>query len=129
MGWGFAIRAIGSGQSWVLRLDMTSRLIGGGLSDHLSSSSKGQGAVLQVMDCSATRIPSLSITGRHPWPTGGSIGGRGILCFCRGGVGVFYCPSRKGSLFLDIEDSLPSFKQAFLILIVSVITQSISNNK
>ena len=50
---------------------MTSRLIREGLSDHLSS--KGQGGVLQVMDCSATRIPSSSMMGRHPQPTGGPV--------------------------------------------------------
>ena len=96
MGWGFAIRAIGSGQSYVLGLDMTSRLIGGGLSDRPSSSSKGQGGVLQVMDCLATRIPSLSITGHHLRPICEPPLG-GVLPLCRGAVSVFYCSSRQGN--------------------------------
>ena len=104
MGWGFAIRVIGSGQSYVLRFDVTSRLIGGSLSDCLSSSSKSQDGILQVMDCSAIRIPSLSITGRHPQPTGGPVGVE-VLPFCRGAVGVFYCPSRQslGNLICDVK--------------------------
>ena len=53
----------------MLRLDVTSRLI------RPFSSSKGQGGVLQVMDCSATRILFLSITVRHQRPTGGPVGG------------------------------------------------------
>ena len=50
------------------------------------------------MDCSATSIPSLSITGCHPQPTGEPVGESGGLPFCRGAVGVFYCPSRPGVL-------------------------------
>ena len=58
----------------VLGLDVTSRLIGGSLSDHPSGLSKVQRGVLHVMGYSATRIPSLSITGHHPQPTGGLMG-------------------------------------------------------
>ena len=71
----------------VLGLDMTCRLIGGGLSNRPPSSRKSQSGVFQVMDCSTTRVLSLSITGRHPRPTGGPIGG--ILPLCRGAVGAF----------------------------------------
>ena len=71
----------------VLGLDVTSRLIGGGLSDRPSSLSKGLSGVLHVIDCSPTMTPSLSITGRHPWPTGGPIGG--VLPLFRGAVGAF----------------------------------------
>ena len=47
--------------------------------------------------CSTTRIPSLSITGWHLWPTGGLIGA-GVLPHCRGAVDVFYSPSQQGLL-------------------------------
>ena len=56
----------------VLGLDLTSRLIGKG-PFQLASLSKSQSGVLHVMDCSTTRVPSLSITDRHPRSTGGPI--------------------------------------------------------
>ena len=60
---------------------MTSRLIGSGLSDHLSSSVRAKVECCkssdlfscQVKDCSATRILYSSIMGRHPQPTGSLI--------------------------------------------------------
>ena len=77
---------------------MTSRLIGLGPSDHPSSPSKGQSGVLQVMDRSATRIPSSCIMGRHPRPTGSP-----ILPLYRGAVSVFYSPSRQGDVRFVLE--------------------------
>ena len=61
---------------------MTSQLIGSGLSDHPSSPVRTKVECCkshdlfgcQIKDCSATRIPSLSITGRHPRPTGSLMG-------------------------------------------------------
>ena len=73
---------------------MTSRLIGLGPFDLPSSPSKDQSGELQVMDRSATRIPSSHITGHHPWRTGSPIGG--VLPFYRGAVGVFCSPNRQG---------------------------------
>ena len=81
------------------RADMTSRLIGSGLSNRPSSPVRAKVKCCkshdlfgcQIKDCSAIRIPSLSITGRHPWPTGSFIGFF-FLPLCRGAVGVFYSP-------------------------------------
>ena len=64
------------------RADMTSRLIRSGLSDRPSNPVRAKVECCkshdlfgcQIKDCSATRIPSLSITGRHPRPTGSFIG-------------------------------------------------------
>ena len=69
---------------------MTSRLIGLGLSDCPSSPVRAKVECCephdllgcQVMDCSATRIPSSSITGHHPRPTGSLIGGGTPLQRC-----------------------------------------------
>ena len=65
------------------RADMTSQLIGLGLSDHPSSLVRAKVECCkshdlfgcQIKDCSATRIPSLSITGHHSQPTGSLIEG------------------------------------------------------
>ena len=65
------------------RADMTSRLSGSGLSDCPSSPVRAKVECCeshdlfscQVTDCSATRIPSSSLMGRHPWPTGSLVGG------------------------------------------------------
>ena len=84
------------------RADMTSRLIGSGLFDCPSCPVRAKVKCCkshdlfgcQIKDCSATRIPSLRIMGRHPWPTGSLIGRS--LPLCRGAVGVFYSPSRLG---------------------------------
>ena len=62
---------------------MTSRLIGLGLSDHPSSPVRAKVECCkshdlfgcQIKDCSATRTPSLSITGHYPRLTGSLIGG------------------------------------------------------
>ena len=56
----------------------------------------------QIKDCSATRILFLSITGRHPWPTGSLMGG-GCLPLCKGAVSVFYSPSWLGSLVYTVN--------------------------
>ena len=60
------------------RTNMTSRLIRLGLSDHPSTPVRAKVECCKshdlfscwVMDCSATRIPSSSITGHHPWSMG-----------------------------------------------------------
>ena len=60
---------------------MTCRLIRLDLFDHLSSPVRAKMKCCkshdlfscQIKDCSATRIPFLSITGCHPWPTGSLI--------------------------------------------------------
>ena len=61
---------------------LTSWLIGLGLSNHPSSPVKAKVECCkshgQVSNCTATRIPSSSITGCHPWPTGSLVGGRGV---------------------------------------------------
>ena len=69
--------------------------------------------VLQVMDCSATRTPSLSITGRHLRPTGGPV--VGVLPLCRDAVGVFYCPSRQGK-YHALSGLYPSTCSAWVAL-------------
>ena len=57
----------------MLGLDVTSRLIGGGLSDRLSSLSKGLSGVLHVIDCSSTMTPSRVAThGQQVAPLGES---------------------------------------------------------
>ena len=63
--------------------DMTSHLIGSGLSDPPSSLVRAKMGCCeshnlfscQITDCTATRTLSSSITGHHPWPTGSLIGG------------------------------------------------------
>ena len=70
---------------------MTCRLIKSGLSNCPSSPVRAKGECCKshdlfgskVMDCSATRILSLSITGRHPQPTGSL-----IVCFFYSSAGV-----------------------------------------
>ena len=70
------------------RADMTSLLIGLGLSDCPSSSVRAKVEYCksrdlfdcQVVDCSATRILSSSIMGHYTWPTGSLIGS----CVCVG---------------------------------------------
>ena len=65
---------------------MTSQLIRLGLSNRLPSPVKAKVECCkscdlfgcQVKDCLATRIPSLSIMGHHPWPTCSCIGGWGV---------------------------------------------------
>ena len=82
---------------------MTSQMIGSGLSDSPYSPVRAKVKCCkshdhfgcQIKDCSATRIPSLSITGRHPWPTGSLMGGGG-LPLCRGAVSIFYSSSQLG---------------------------------
>ena len=62
----------------MLGLDITSQLIGGGHS-YPSSLSKDKNGVLQIMDCSASKIPSLSITSHHLRPIGDPTAeGRGL---------------------------------------------------
>ena len=64
---------------------MTSQLIESDLSNHPSSPVRARVKCCksrdifgcQIKDCSATRIPSLSIMGRHPQPTDSLIGGGG----------------------------------------------------
>ena len=82
---------------------MSSRLIGSGLSDCLSSPVRAKVECCKscdlfscrVKDCTATRIPSSSIMGCHSRSTGSLVGGWGLL-LCRGAVSVFYSLSREG---------------------------------
>ena len=106
-----AIRNLWSGQSYKeLGLDVTSQLIGSGLSDcsislvrgkHLTTLLLGQGF-------SATRIPTSSIMGNHPWPTGDLV--KGFLSFCRNAVSVFCSPSQQNgsmsSIYSHTQDTL-----------------------
>ena len=78
--------------------DMTSQLIRSGLSDHLSIPVRAKVECCKSHDlfsCSATRIPSSSITGHHPQPTGSLIVG---VPLCRGAVSIFYSPNQQGSI-------------------------------
>ena len=92
------------------RADMTSRMIRSSLSDRPFSPVSAKEECCeshdlfscQVTDCSATRILSSSITGRHPQPTGSFV----VLFFlplCRGAVSVFYSPSQLGGHWLHFK--------------------------
>ena len=81
--------------------DMTSRSNGLGFSDHLSSPVKAKVECCKlcdlfgcwVIDCSATRTLSSSITGCHPWPTGSL-----IWCACVGGSGYSTAPDKMTAI-------------------------------
>ena len=91
-------------------LDMTSWLIRLSLSDHPSSPvgvevecCKSCGHLGNwVTDCSATRIPSQSITGCHSQQTGVLLEG-GVLPFNWGTVSIFYRPSRQSGLIICLH--------------------------